>query len=63
MDKLIVKQGIRMIGGLAMLCIGVRLIYKSGCQQGVLISEMVVEKYEPEAYERLCKIVTNCKKD
>lgn len=61
MDKTIVKQCVRLIGGIAVLCLGGGLIYKAGCQKGVIISEWIVNKYEPEAYERLCKIVTKHK--
>ena len=61
MKKLIVKQGIRITGGLAMLCLGGRLIYNAGCQTGVTASEWLVKQHEPEAYERLCEIVTNYK--
>jgi len=62
MDKRMLKQGIRVIGGLAILGFGSRLIYNAGCQKGVTTSEWLVQLYEPEAYERLCKIVTNYKK-
>lgn len=59
MDKKIVNQCVRLVGGIAVVILGGRLIYKAGCQKGVIISEWIVNKYEPEAYERLCKIVSD----
>ena len=59
--KIVIKQCVRLVGGIAVVILGGRLIYKAGCQKGVTISEWLVNKYEPEAYERLCKIVSDLK--
>lgn len=63
MDKKIINQCVRLVGGIAVMILGGRLIYKAGCEKGVTISECIVNKYEPEAYERLCKIVINQKEE
>ena len=57
MNKTMMKNGFRFMGAIVSIALGGKLIYDMGCQQGVSVSEWLVEKYEPEAYRRLCEMV------
>lgn len=50
------KQVIRIVGGVTAICLGCKIIYESGRQSGVTLTERFVEYYEPESHKRLTEI-------
>lgn len=61
-NKEFIKQVLRSIGAIACVYLGGKFIYDIGCQQGTAVSEYLMQYYEPEAYQRLCKVVNDHKK-
>lgn len=56
------KYCVCIIGGIAMIFIGGKLVYMAGCRQGVSVSKWFINRYEPEAYQRLCRVIDDFEK-
>ena len=56
-----VEQVCRFVGGIIALSLGGVALYKAGRQEGCRATEEFVANFEPEGYERLCKILSEQK--